>query len=301
MGPQGTPWMGIRSSTYQDLYVSSPTPGSGNHLYPRTNYYYTPHPNLQDTGVYSAFVQDLGTSTAFPPQTYQIIMKSDEGGVETFCEDVIKNSFDDFTATGIFADPYENTLKWPGVANGPTIGAFADRLPSFYYPEKRLVRCRMESTTAGPTGLIDSETFSFTGGSGNSIHVKAISTWKVTKPSTSEYYIEFFTDSDLNSVKADLIPGPVSIDYFRGYSEEDNLALSLVHGDPSTPWTADPSYGYGVSGEARRDIQVFQIEPRTALPPGATMRTRQYWITDQFSNIDARSRELVPEAIMEIA
>ena len=159
----------------------------------------------------------------------------------------------------------------------------------------------MESTAAGPTGLIGSEIFSFTGGSGNSIHIKAIFTWRVKKRSTSEYYTEFFPDSDLNAVKAALTPGPVSIDYFRGYSEEDNLALSLVHGDPEYDWFAQPRYGYGVAGAARRDLQVFQIEPRTTLPPRTTMCTRQYWISDKFSNIDARSRELVPEAIMEIA
>jgi hypothetical protein len=80
---------------------------------------------------------------------------------------------------------------------------------------------------------------------------------------------------------------------------EDNLALSIVHGaHAKASWDRwDPRLRMGDSGSKTRDYTVFAINTIADIGPGQTYVQRQFMITDQFLQIDARSRRWSDETM----
>lgn len=87
-----------------------------------------------------------------------------------------------------------------------------------------------------------------------------------------------------------------------GKPVEENLALALVHGThgKSDFDRAKPRIRFGGASGIRRDYTVFTVNAISNIMPGDTYVQKQFFISDKFTEIDARARSLSPQTTRDL-
>ena len=276
------PWGGIRTSTLNDIVFSQPGGAAGVNKdldAPMQSWGDDVYlPNLEDTGGFTTFVQDLVCSTC----TNFSMPCADAQGAVVACSN-------------------------PGSAGRLDIRKKSCALAASQTQTygRDTVRCVIAPTVTVKTGCTSCKLVFTNEASGRSIAVAGVLHWAWAGnqmffwPDTSVNTVDdvndvFSTDDVINVSRADY-----------GKRPQDNLALAFVHGTDAEFASASLS-GVKFNGKTRlrfgsanakprRDYTAFTINSRVDVPPGDTFVTRQFFMVDRLEGLDVRARQFVPQ------
>merc|ERR1712157_19648 len=144
----------------------------------------------------------------------------------------------------------------------------------------------------------------FTNPSGEYISVWHVRLWTLWVPSLNTYMIYFNSDNSIQDIRAKF-PNNTAINVtWDDVSQppEDNLGISFVHGrseEARLEGRSGAKMRFGLAGNYQRDFNVFGYINYPNLVVGDVFRTRQYYITDRYSNLEEKSTPFVEETIEE--
>merc|ERR1712226_272515 len=263
------PWGGVKTTVLKDILIAEPGGGSS---------IIDPIPRWHDN---IGILEDTTTT----------------GGYTIFTEDLVS----DEAPTGAYSMPRDsggNCLSLT-IAGGGCSESSGHTGSLGYYTMKCAVQQTI-SLSSGCRTAVQCSLSLINPRNNESMEIIAVLHW--ADGGNTFYFNPVGTASEFNSKFS---PGDdIVVEYYDfGKPPEDNLALTLVHG--STPldrsWMkATTRLRWGWGGEIYRDYTAYTVNARPLLSAGRTYFYRQYFIVDEFLNMDNRGAELAPEAYQGI-